>query len=197
VGRIGAIGRNEKQHTFADAAAATGADKLVAESRRRAASSSVTQEARPGAKASGRRVRRDRPQVNAKPGDARREPTMSAWQVYADWLQEAGEPWGEVITRACAGKRPKKRQDEAAAAILERPDGSTVTWKHGTIEELALCPEDDPEDSDGKGESRDFPCRVHCAARSRHPAGRRFVASLGLPPEISGNINWSYDSIIR
>ncbi len=202
-GRIGALGRNEKQYTFASAAEATKAgDKLVAEKLKKGyvavgKAAKATKAASPAASGKAAKV------VPAKPGPAKTNPKLEAmiaddptdvgsWQVYADWLIENAEPWGEVIAHACRGKRPKAKQDEAALELLSGIDNSSITWKYGTIETLELCPEEDAPSAPASGKSPKFaksapklesPMSQALARVLAHPAGRLIRAlHLGLPP---------------
>jgi hypothetical protein len=122
------------------------------------------------------------------PGDA------GSWQVYADSLLEAGEPWGEVIVGACTGKRVKKQQDAAEAELLRGIDNSSLTWRFGTIAVLWLNPEKRPAAT--KGDS----AMVRALRRVlAHPAGRLVrVLMLGVPPsrDIGWDVDYSFDSII-
>ncbi|MEO8707306.1 MAG: WGR domain-containing protein [Kofleriaceae bacterium] len=197
-GRIGATGRNEKTQTFADAAAAKKAhDKLVAEKTKKGYAL-VGKPGKAGKVAA--------PAKSAKPAKpAKPDPKLEAivadnlgdagsWQVYADWMLQHGEPWGEVIVGACTGKRVKKQQDEAAAAMIGALDGSSIKWKFGSVEEVSLCPEESHED--GSTVEGEDPPMVQALRRVlAHPAGRLArKLTLGLPPD--ADIGWSFDDII-
>jgi uncharacterized protein (TIGR02996 family) len=113
---------------------------------------------------------------------------VGTWQVYADWMLEHEQPWGEVIALACNGKRSKAKQDEATKKMLGEIDNSSIEWRLGTIEKVSLCPENEPDEND-----------TMAAVLKRilaHPAGR-FVRELelGLPP--NDDIEWSYDSVLK
>jgi uncharacterized protein (TIGR02996 family) len=105
------------------------------------------------------------------------------WQVYADWLLEQGERWGEVIVAACAGKTTKEREDELAAQWIDGLDGITVTWRHGVVYEVTIAP--DNERRMGDASQRMF----------AHPAGR-WLRSLTvvLPPH---GVSWGCGDAIQ
>ncbi len=195
-GKVGAASRNERNYGYADAAATTkAADKLIAERLK-------TGFSRIGDAKQARKAKKPTP-VKAKPrstNNPRLEGMLadhpedaSTWQVYADWLLEQGEEWGEVIAMAASGKRPKAQQEAATRDLLRGLDGSAFEWRFGTIERASLCPED--EDS---GESEDDAVTPYAATLKRilkHPAGKLVrELELGLPP--SDDIDWAYDSII-
>ncbi|MEW5742560.1 MAG: WGR domain-containing protein [Myxococcota bacterium] len=106
--------------------------------------------------------------IAANPDDGRN------WQVFADWLIEKGEPWGEVISLALQGKPDKKRQADTEKELLGGLDGSSITWKNGVIAELDL----QPNEVDEEGQMEATLERI-----LKHPAGH-FVRklTLGLPP---------------
>jgi uncharacterized protein (TIGR02996 family) len=113
---------------------------------------------------------------------------LGTWQVYADWLLEHAQPWGEVIALACGGKRPKEQQDAATKEMLADIDNSSIEWRHGTIEKVSLCPEEEPDEESSMA--------AVLARILAHPAGR-FVRELelGLPP--NDDIEWSFDSVLE
>ncbi|MCC6333707.1 MAG: WGR domain-containing protein [Myxococcales bacterium] len=106
--------------------------------------------------------------IAAKPDDA------SNWRVFADWLIEHGEPWGEVISAALQGKPDKARQDATAKELLGGIDGSTIEWANGVIAHLDLQPGEVEEE----GQMEETLARI-----LEHPAGH-FIRklTLGLPP---------------
>lgn len=113
-----------------------------------------------------------------------------AWQVYADWLLEKGQPWGEVIASALAGKDISARMDEVLA-LAGGIDGLELKWKRGVIEELTLTPEEEPDDETP---------RMHEALEKllAHPAGRLVRSmTLGLPPQPAGDIEWNFDGVLE
>jgi uncharacterized protein (TIGR02996 family) len=70
--------------------------------------------------------------------------------VYADWLQAAGNPWGELISvQHAREQRPKDKtlqaRERALASALPRPDPelATITWRRGLIDTLHLFNERD------------------------------------------------------
>ncbi len=205
-GKVGGAGRNERNYGHPDAATSKkAADKLIAE-KLKSGFAQVGKTAPPKSKPA--KVARPpkaktgaiNPKLEAMLADNPED--AGTWQVYADWLQEQGEPWGEVIAIAASGKRPKQQQVEAAAAILGGLDGSSLEWRFGTVERASLCPED--EDSGGDGDDDDDDDDDDDELRSygralqrllRHPAGRLIrELELGLPP--GDDEDWGYDSII-
>ncbi len=136
--------------------------------------------------------KRKRPKKPRHRIDARAEAALvespedpKTWQVYADAMLEGGDAWGEVIV-AARTKKSSARQAEATKQILGGAKGAagcSLTWKHGTIEELSLVPEDeDTNETFGDVLERAL----------EHPAGRlmrRLV--LGLWPD---NMDWSFDA---
>lgn len=73
-----------------------------------------------------------------------------AWQVYSDWLQEQGDPRGELIALEMAGQTEAAavHQQKNAAELLgplaahqktyDGEDTDAFQWKHGFIERLRL-----------------------------------------------------------
>ena len=53
-------------------------------------------------------------QVCSRPQDA------EAWRVYADWLQEVGDPWGEYLALSLAAERARGQQAEQLQDQLKR-----------------------------------------------------------------------------
>jgi uncharacterized protein (TIGR02996 family) len=118
--------------------------------------------------------------VRAKPDD------LAGWQVFADWLLEQGEKWGEVIGGAARGRPDTKQQDEAEAALLAGVEAD-VTWKHGVIDAFTFAPTNQDEDN---------PMAVVVERVLKHPAGH-FVhgLSLGLPPCDDGDLGWHLEAL--
>lgn len=114
----------------------------------------------------------------------------SAWQVYADWLIEHGEPWGEVIAAANAGKNVLDRYTEVRD-LAGGIDGLELAWERGAISSLTLTPEEEPED--------DVPKMHEVLERLlTHPAGRLVrKLTLGLPPQPAGDIEWNFDAVLE
>ena len=188
-GKIGGTGKNQRDYTFSNALEAKMAlDKEIAAREKKgfervvAGGTKVAKVAKAGSHVSEPRLEAA---IAENPDD------IGGWQVYADWLLERGVAWGEVISAACAGKRPKQLQDAATSEILQGLDSSSIKWKFGVIEEISMSPEENP-DEQGSNPMRDALVRA-----LSHPAGR-FVRRLvlGLPPEYPGDINWSYDAMI-
>lgn len=106
------------------------------------------------------------------------------WRVFADWLIEQGEPWGEVIARAVQGKPDKAKQTATQKELLGELEG-TITWANGVISELELGPED-PEASD-----------LYISTLEKilkHPAGHYVrKLTLGLPP--NEDIEWHMEGL--
>lgn len=70
--------------------------------------------------------------------------------VYADWLQAAGNPWGELISvqhalETAAGDPALVARERALLATLPLPDADlgTVTWRRGLIEAVHVFNERD------------------------------------------------------
>jgi uncharacterized protein (TIGR02996 family) len=216
-GKVGAMGRNERNYGFPDAAAAIkNADKLIAEKLK----TGFALVGKPGKAAKPPKVDQTATTRAAKKKATTEKATTNeklesiladnpedagTWQVYADWLIELGEPWGEVIAAASTGKRPKKQQDEATKDLLRGLDNSSLEWRFGTIDKVSLCPEeedegddDDDDENDEAEESTDDGLRNYGRALKRilaHPAGRLVrELELGLPP--GDDIDWGYHSII-
>ncbi len=111
-----------------------------------------------------------------------------AWQVYADWLLEHGEPWGGVIAQACAGADLSAKQAQVEA-LGDGIDGLELTWEFGVIAQLTLTPEDEPQ--------RGGEMARALQALLEHPAGRHVRSlTLGLPPQPSGDIEWNFDGLL-
>lgn len=98
-----------------------------------------------------------------------------SWQVYADWLLEQGEPWGEVIGAAARGAPDSKKEEATSEALLGEVEEADLSWSHGVIESFWLAP------MQANAES---PMHVVLERVLKHPAGH-FVSSLdlGLPPD--------------
>ncbi len=115
--------------------------------------------------------------ITADPDDA------SAWQVYADWLQEQGDPRGEAIAFELAGNSEEVAQLISAnldvflgplAAHQKTYDGEDTNvfgWKRGFIDSLRLS-HDSYGDEDFEGKLVDILRDVLA-----HPSGR-FVSSI-------------------
>jgi uncharacterized protein (TIGR02996 family) len=105
------------------------------------------------------------------------------WRVFADWLIEQGEPWGEVIARAVQGKPDKAKQSATAKELLGDLEGD-ITWANGVISELDLQPEDA---EDGLYEST-------LEKILKHPAGHYIrKLTLGLPPH--EDLEWHMEGL--
>ncbi|MGN6104205.1 MAG: WGR domain-containing protein, partial [Kofleriaceae bacterium] len=184
-GRIGTAGQ-EKQQSFATPEAARAAhDKLIAEKVKKGYQP-VDGPSEP-APAPAKSKIKSNPELEAiiaeNPDD------IANWRVYADWLIENGEAWGEVIALMCAGDSGAERQRKAEEELLKGIDGASITWKFGVIHTLDLSPEEEPEKP---GQAMD---KV-LARILAHPAGRLLrKAVLGLPPQEDGETEWSFDSI--
>lgn len=63
--------------------------------------------------------------------------------VFADWLQQQGNPWGELIAMQVRGL-PCMEQVHRLAPSLAR-FGSAVTWRHGLVERLQIGTDPDPQ----------------------------------------------------
>lgn len=189
-GRIGA-GVNSNEKSFpTEAAAKKAADKAIAEKvakgYQKVGASKATARTKPAAAKS-----LSNPALEAVLAEQRDD--KGSWQIYADWLLEQGEPWGEMIVKACGSRNPKAKLEETGAALLDGLDGSTLTWKYGVIDTIALAPEETPEDAAGE---LVYPATLERILR--HPAGRLVRAiELGLPPLVPGNIHWHFEGLIQ
>lgn len=117
--------------------------------------------------------------IVAKPDDAR------GWQVYADFLIEKGESWGEVIAKALQGKPDTARQKAAEESLLNGAEG-TFTWKFGVLEHFDFQP----------GEEGEEPMHVTLERVLKHPAGH-FIRklTLGLPP--NEDTEWHMEDLAK
>jgi uncharacterized protein (TIGR02996 family) len=206
-GKVGARGRNERNYAFGDAAAATKAgDKLIAEKAKAgfALASKPTRSAPAPDDETDDEVEDVPRNQAAKPTKVAKAVTpetwnrklealladdpedKATWQVYADWMLEHEQPWGEMIALACNGK-PWPQRHELTKQLLGELDNSSIEWRFGTIDKVSLCPESEDD------ETR----MVQALARIlAHPAGR-FVRELelGLPPNDDGDC--SFDSVLK
>lgn len=197
-GKVGGLGRNERNYGYPDPASSTkAADKLIAEK----LSTGFLQIGATKAKKDKKKQVAKRREAKPASVDSTKLEAMLAdnpedagtWQVYADWLIEQGEPWGEVIAMAAAGKRPKEQQAAATKDLLRGLDGSSLEWRFGTIDRASLCPED--EDSGESDDDDITPYRATLSRLLKHPAGRLIrELELGLPP--SDDVDWAYDVVI-
>lgn len=181
-GRIGSEGQEKTQDFENGAEARKAHDKLITEKEKKGYRlvSSDEGEARPlTAKVPSNPALLSA--VRARPDDA------AGWQVFADWLLEQGEAWGEVISTAARGKPDAAKQKAVSQALRDGAEGVEVTWQHGVIDELSLAPMD-ADESD--------PMHVVLERFLRHPAGH-FVRrlSLGLPP--SEDTEWHMEDLAK
>jgi uncharacterized protein (TIGR02996 family) len=183
-GRLGTDGQ-EKTQDFESAAEARKAhDKLVAEKEKkgyRLVTSDEGEAARP--------LTAKVPSNPALLGAVLERPDDGpAWQVFADWLLEQGESWGEVIGAAARGKPETARQQKVAAELLGGA-GAELEWKHGVIDRFEFEPEEFDPDS---------PMETVVERVLRHPAGHFVRAvSFGLPPCDDGDIEWHMEGLAR
>ncbi|MFZ5439347.1 MAG: WGR domain-containing protein [Myxococcota bacterium] len=112
---------------------------------------------------------------------------LKNWRVFADWLLEQGEPWGEVIAAAVQGKPDVAKQKATEKELLGDLDGGTIEWANGVIASLDLQP-DDPEQEALYLETLE---RI-----LKHPAGH-FVRklTLGLPP--NEDTEWHMEGVVE
>lgn len=117
--------------------------------------------------------------IAAKPDDA------ANWRVFADWLLEQGEPWGEVIAAAVQGKPNTAKQKAAEKELIGGLEGASFTWANGVIAHLDLQPEEVEED----GQMEATLERI-----LKHPAGH-FIRklTLGLPPH--EDLEWHMEGL--
>lgn len=183
-GRIGTDGE-EETHDFESSAEARKAhDTLVAENENKGYRlvGSAEKDARPlTQKVPSNPALEDA--IRAKPDDAH------TWQVYADWLQEQGEGWGEVIGAAARGKPDGTKQDGALGSMLEPmlggSDAADAVWKYGVLDEFRFEPDEHDDE---------YPMDVVLERVLKHPAGH-FVRklSLGLPPH--EDLEWHMEGL--
>ena len=117
--------------------------------------------------------------IAANPGDA------TAWQVYADWLIEQGEPWGEVLAAAHQGNPDGARQEAAQAALLGGFT-ATVTWHRGVMHHFDFRPVEETRE----------PMHLVLERVLKHPAGHFMrKLTLGLPP--SEALKWHMEDLTK
>ncbi|MBL8915275.1 MAG: WGR domain-containing protein [Archangium sp.] len=108
------------------------------------------------------------------------------WRVFADWLIEQGEAWGETISRAVQGKPDKAKQTATAKELLGSLEGE-IEWKNGVISHLGL----QPEDVEMAGEYL-----TNLEKILKHPAGHYARSlTLGMPPD--EDTNWHMEGVIE
>lgn len=172
-GRIGTDGQ-EKTQDFETAAEARKAhDKLVAEKEKKGYRLVGSDDA------AARPLTSKVPDNDALLATLRKSPDdTKSWQVYADWLLEQGETWGEVIGAAARGSPSSKKQAEARAALLADAEEAELKWKHGVIDSFSFAPMERDEEA---------PMNVVLERVLKHPAGHFIrTLSLGLPPSEDG-----------
>lgn len=104
------------------------------------------------------------------------------WLVYADWLLEQGEPWGEVIAQGRQGTLDEARVKAVEASLLG-DSKARLTWKGGVIWRLDAVSEE--------------PFRPEVLERIlNHPSGR-FVRQMILPPDLTGGFDFHMESLVR
>lgn len=180
-GRIGSAGQEKTVAFDSPAEAREAHDKLITEKEKKGYRLVGGTEA--GARPLTQQVPRNpalEAAIRANPSDAH------GWQVFADWLEEQGEPWGEVIGAAARGKPDEQRQREALAALVADAEGFEATWAQGAFATIAFAPQEvDPYNPMGAVLERVL----------RHPAGH-FVRelSLGLPPH--DDLEWHMEPLV-
>ncbi len=111
-----------------------------------------------------------------------------AWQVYADWLIQHGETWGENIAAVSAGQSRATQQTEVQVALLAGAEAK-LEWKRGVIEQITLEPSEPDKEN---------PMDAVLDRLLRHPAGRLLrKLSLGLPPNADGDTGWHMEAPIK
>jgi len=106
------------------------------------------------------------------------------WRVFADWLIEQGESWGEVIAAAVQGKPNKAKQDATAKELLGDLDGASIEWANGVIGHLDLQP----------GEAEEGQMEETLERVLKHPAGHFLrKLTLGLPPH--EDLEWHMEGL--
>lgn len=168
-GRIGTDGQEKTQDFDSAAEARKAHDKLVAEKEKKGYRlvGGSDKDARPLTQKVPSNPALEAA-IRAKPADAHQ------WQVFADWLQENGEAWGEVIGAAARGKPDTAKQNEALSSLLSGAEDASAEWSHGVIDSFTFEPGDPDEEN---------PMEAVLEKVLRHPAGH-FVRklTLGLPP---------------
>ncbi len=181
-GRIGAKGQEKTQDFDSPAEAKAAAEKLIAEKLKKGYSLVDSSDAGQSVVPSALPVNAE---LEAKLAANRDD--VAAWGVYADWLIEKGEGWGEVIARAIAGKPDEGKQQETAQALLGEllGDAASIEWKYGVMDHLSFMPEDqDALEEEGYD--------VILERALRHPAGRLVrKVTVGMNP--SEDMAWNMD----
>lgn len=183
-GRIGTDGQEKTQDFDSAADARKAHDKLCAEKEKKG----YQLVSAPKGEAPVSHKPQSNPAMEAK--IAARPDDEVTWKIYADWLLEQSEPWGEVIAQACGGKPDKKTQKDAESAITGGLDGAKFEWKHGAIASLSLISNAAPTDTNN--------VELVLGRALEHPAGRLVRAlTLGLPPRDGGDTDWHYEGMME
>ncbi len=184
-GKLGTAGQSKSQEFESEAAALKAHDKLIAEKEKKGYLAVTESAAAPSeAKKAGASNEQMESAIAANPADE------TAWKVYADWLIEAGEPWGEVIAQAHAGHSQAGKEKEAQAELSGGTDGATFEWKRGVIDHFTLT----PTEVDADNPMQEVLTRV-----LQHPAGHLVrKLTLGLPPfEDDGGLAWHMELPVK
>lgn len=181
-GRIGTDGQEKTQDFDSPQEARAAHDKLVAEKEKK------------GYKLVGGSDPDARPLTAKVPSNDALEAKLfenrddvKTWAVYADWLIEQGEPWGEIIAKAAAGQPDNGKQKQMEGSVIPDDDGATVEWKHGVIDHFDFQPED--YDSDVNMEAV-------LTSVLKHPAGR-LVRKLTLGLQPNEDTEWHMEGPIK
>lgn len=180
-GRIGTEGQEKSQDFDSAAEARKAHDKLVAEKEKK------------GYRLVGGDEADARPLTAKVPSNPAFEAAIVAnpedvqqWRVYADWLIEQGEKWGDVIAASVQGKPDAAAQSAAQASVFGDAEAS-VTWKHGVMAEIDFQPEEQDEEA---------PMEATLEKVLKHPAGHYVQRlTLGLPP--NEDTAWHMEGLIE
>jgi uncharacterized protein (TIGR02996 family) len=185
-GKIGANGQIQLEQFANDAAARLAYDKLIAErvaegyalaGGKRGSGSQTFGSPRPAPERAPSRSPELEKAIDANPYDA------DAYSVLADWLQDQGDPRGELIALQLAGKHEQARAlvDKQAGYFLgplaehqktyDGADTDAFTWKYGFIHAARLS-HDRYVDDDFEGSLAKILDQL-----LRHPSGR-FLAEI-------------------
>ena len=187
-GRIGTDGQEKEQSFDSAGDARKAADKLIAEKEKKGyvlVGAGKEGEAKPVAKQA--RNPELEKHVAENLGD------KAAFLVYADWLQQQGDPLGEVISLACNGKekQAQKLVDSKKELFFGELAGVPIVqrhvYQHGVLRSVRVGEEDYLEHQ---------PMIAVLEQLLKLPIARFLCdLSVGLPQQPDGDINWTFDEV--